>query len=350
VGTLGTALTADHARVLCRLCETIVLVFDGDEAGQRAADRAIEVLFSHPVDLRICVLPGGLDPDELLRQPGGSDRFCRSVEEAEDALTFKVRRFSNRLEEAGTAAARERLLNEFLRELADLGFGGLQGVRKRWVVGRLSELLGITVDEVVRAIPRRGGRPTRGVMAPASGSSQAAESAPLLKSVSRARRLAEHDLLAILIFEPSAGTLPLSLGGADPRPVTEWFGPADFADPEAGPVVEVVHARLAAGVRFTVNELLDALQDETHRRLASSLYFLGEQRCGRESERVTDALNEAAQALHGCIERERSERRTREQPLAALGEDERVGVLATLIEERRRRGDVAAAIGRGVRG
>ncbi|MBT8487168.1 MAG: DNA primase, partial [Phycisphaerae bacterium] len=45
VGTLGTALTADHARILARICDTVVLLFDGDEAGQKAADRGVEVFF-----------------------------------------------------------------------------------------------------------------------------------------------------------------------------------------------------------------------------------------------------------------------------------------------------------------
>src|SRR5438477_12292185 len=43
VGTLGTALTREHARILSRLCDTVVLLFDGDEAGMRAADRGVNV-------------------------------------------------------------------------------------------------------------------------------------------------------------------------------------------------------------------------------------------------------------------------------------------------------------------
>jgi DNA primase len=77
VAALGTAMTRENAKILRRLCDTVVLLFDGDEAGQRAADRAVEVFFAEPVDVRIAVLPpdaGAKDPDELLKQEGGRER------------------------------------------------------------------------------------------------------------------------------------------------------------------------------------------------------------------------------------------------------------------------------------
>ena len=90
VATLGTALTRDHARVLKRLAERIVLLFDGDAAGQKAADRAIEVFFAEPVDVRICTLPDELDPDELLRQEGGRARFDEALAKI-NLLVDKIR-------------------------------------------------------------------------------------------------------------------------------------------------------------------------------------------------------------------------------------------------------------------
>ena len=71
VGTLGTALTSGHATVLRRLCDTVVLLFDGDAAGIKAADRAIEVLLSETIDIKIAALAGyteAKDPDELFKQ------------------------------------------------------------------------------------------------------------------------------------------------------------------------------------------------------------------------------------------------------------------------------------------
>ncbi|MFZ9692361.1 MAG: DNA primase, partial [Phycisphaerales bacterium] len=79
VATLGTALTPDHARLLRHKAERVVLLFDGDDAGQRAADRAIEVFFGGTLDVRIGILPGGLDPDDLLKQDGGREAMQASL-------------------------------------------------------------------------------------------------------------------------------------------------------------------------------------------------------------------------------------------------------------------------------
>ena len=66
VGTLGTALGADHLRGLRRLSECVVLVFDGDEAGQSAADRSLELFLGNELDLRVLTLPPDQDPCDFL--------------------------------------------------------------------------------------------------------------------------------------------------------------------------------------------------------------------------------------------------------------------------------------------
>ncbi len=70
VATLGTALTADHARLLRRYVDRVVLVFDTDAAGLRAARRAGEPLLQAGLDVRVAGLEGAKDPDELLRLKG----------------------------------------------------------------------------------------------------------------------------------------------------------------------------------------------------------------------------------------------------------------------------------------
>ena len=71
VAVLGTALGEAHIRMLKRFADRIVLVLDGDEAGQRRANEVLELFVAQQVDLRILTLPDELDPCEFLQERGG---------------------------------------------------------------------------------------------------------------------------------------------------------------------------------------------------------------------------------------------------------------------------------------
>jgi len=162
VGTLGTALTSGHATVLRRLCDTVVLLFDGDEAGQRAADRAIEVLFRETIDIKIAALAGytdAKDPDELLKREGGAEVFERAVNGAEDLLKWRFDRLRRSLADAGPARMTQAIEDE-LTKLNDLGIERLSPVRRRLVIRQIANAAGIEESIVINALRtgRRGPR------------------------------------------------------------------------------------------------------------------------------------------------------------------------------------------------
>jgi DNA primase len=68
--TLGTALTPDQARLLHRFAPEVHIAYDGDRAGQKAILRGLEVLEAENVPVKVLDFPGGLDPDEYIRQEG----------------------------------------------------------------------------------------------------------------------------------------------------------------------------------------------------------------------------------------------------------------------------------------
>lgn len=70
VATLGTALSEHHARELARRASRVILCFDGDEAGRRAAAAALGTLLAANVEVGVVLLPEGVDPDLFLRQQG----------------------------------------------------------------------------------------------------------------------------------------------------------------------------------------------------------------------------------------------------------------------------------------
>jgi DNA primase len=91
VATCGTALTADHARNLRRRTRNVVLLFDGDEAGQRAVERALEVLLPAGLRPRAALLPLGDDPDTFLAREG-ADALCALVDAAASAVDVLIDR------------------------------------------------------------------------------------------------------------------------------------------------------------------------------------------------------------------------------------------------------------------
>ena len=68
--TLGTALTGEQARLLRRFAPTVYLAYDGDEAGQHAILRGLDIMEQAGVPSRVLVFPDGLDPDEFIRRDG----------------------------------------------------------------------------------------------------------------------------------------------------------------------------------------------------------------------------------------------------------------------------------------
>lgn len=82
VAAMGTALTTDHAEVLSRVADEVVLLMDGDDAGQAAADRAVDVLRSTRYRLAVATLPPGMDPDDA---PPGAVRRALEARRPIDA-------------------------------------------------------------------------------------------------------------------------------------------------------------------------------------------------------------------------------------------------------------------------
>ena len=73
VATCGTALTTQQIGVIRRHCDTVVVNFDSDRAGQAAAERSVELLLREGMNVRVLELPGGLDPDEYCTKHGAEE-------------------------------------------------------------------------------------------------------------------------------------------------------------------------------------------------------------------------------------------------------------------------------------
>ncbi len=94
VASSGTALTEEQVLLLSRFTKNIVVNFDADLAGQKAATRSIEVLLKNGFDVKLISLPNGEDPDSYINN-FGTEEFNKQVENAKDFLEFQTEQFSN---------------------------------------------------------------------------------------------------------------------------------------------------------------------------------------------------------------------------------------------------------------
>ena len=85
VAPLGTALTLHHVRMLSRLAPRAVLVFDGDEAGMRAALRGLEFFLREKLPVRFLPLPEGMDPDDFINKEG-KEPFMQLLRQAKPLM------------------------------------------------------------------------------------------------------------------------------------------------------------------------------------------------------------------------------------------------------------------------
>jgi len=269
VAALGTAFGAGHARLLRRLCDRIVLLFDGDEAGQRAADRALEVFFAEPIDVRIATLSsidarGAKDPDELLKQPGGVDRFNEMLRVATDALDFRFARLRARHAGLGLSG-RARAIDEEFDTLVRLGLPRVDPTRRELILHKLVELTGFTFERVQREVnTRTKAAAARAAARPGGGPSPSHHDAPVDDPDPRRFADTRLRLLACVLHEPG---LLASLTPAH-RAAIE---PSGYPDPASRAVASAAWALWDAGVDPSVSAVLARLDDGAAQQLAARL-------------------------------------------------------------------------------
>lgn len=108
VASCGTALTPEQASLIRRYVPEVVLVYDGDAAGIKAALKGIGILCAAGLSVRAMALPDNQDPDDFIRDQGG-EAFRQLVEQAQDFVTFYVARSAERMRtiEGRTEVAQE---------------------------------------------------------------------------------------------------------------------------------------------------------------------------------------------------------------------------------------------------
>jgi len=151
VATLGTALTPEHIRILKGHAGKLVLVYDSDEAGVKAALRSIDLFMAEGVDARIIILPSGYDPDAYVME-FGSQAFLDAGSEASGVISFLV---DSAIEKHGLSVqGKLRIIEEMESPLSAIG----DPIARSLYVKNLAETLGIDESAILERIRERTGR------------------------------------------------------------------------------------------------------------------------------------------------------------------------------------------------
>ena len=153
VASLGTSLTEEQAVLLARYTEQIVLIYDGDSAGQRATQRAIPILEKAGISVKVLQLRDAKDPDEYLKK-FGADRFKNLLEESSNRVEYQLRAITKKY---NLREDEQRV--KYIAEAAEF-VSTLHSAVQREVYGtRAAEAAGISYEamkiEVDKAFKRR---------------------------------------------------------------------------------------------------------------------------------------------------------------------------------------------------
>lgn len=221
VASLGTALTEAHVELIRRYAGEMILVFDSDQAGIDAADRALRVALPRSITVRLARVPEGKDPGEFLTGPGSAERFIELLKDAVDALEFTWRQTWTRYHAPTSNARRQEAVVDFVRMVCDAANAeALDAIRKGLLVNQLAHLLRLDRAEVAALVASHSPQPRKSLARPANQAE--------VVSPPNSEEAAWIRLIEIFLNEPGLlGTLdnwpdPNRITDARDRRIAQW--------------------------------------------------------------------------------------------------------------------------------
>lgn len=201
VAALGTSFSVDHVRAISGFAKSrIICLFDGDAAGQKAAERAVQFMDKTQLEMVCVVLPDNQDPAEYLADHGVDELRAR-LSEARPLMDFVFERrlAAYDLSVPGQRVAALDSLAEVLAPLKD-------SVLLDGYAAQVAQMLGTTTEEARRRIRERPARrqPMQDEPAVPTGQPVYQDDLSMLSSSERFQVTAERELLALMATAPDA--------------------------------------------------------------------------------------------------------------------------------------------------
>jgi len=298
VATCGTALTADHARLLKRYCGRLLLLFDQDSAGRKATFRAMDVLLAEGIPAAVVELAAGEDPDSFLRKQGGEafrDRLGAARPVLEVFMEATLQEYGDGIE------GRARAVEEITAKLRLLP----NEIERSLYVQALATKIGLApglIEEKARPgqsapAPRPAAAPGQAAPAPRGASGAAARPTARSLDPEQARTAKSQDWLLHLMAVDAKAARRASEEGLENL----------FFDPDRRTVAEQMLLFLGSG--RPLEEMLDsAALGEEQRAVLSGILLKDDAAFGEDT--VEKAFGDCRQS----VLRNRLRQRSRELP------------------------------------
>ena len=257
VASLGTAFTAQHSVLLKRYTQEVRLAYDSDGAGQKAALRAIPILKSAGINVRVIHMDPYKDPDEFIKNLG-TEAFQERIDAAESSFMFEISVLEKNYKQSdpeGRASfmkAMARRLLEFPQELE-------RNIYLDAIAGRY----GIASEELKRMVNSFGASMSREQVEAAIYQQQEREEMPAKKRVEKEDSVltAQKFFLTWLIEEPSIYDK-----------TKDYINEDDFVEPLYHHVAALVFEELRATGQVMPARILNQFEDVEEQKTAASLF------------------------------------------------------------------------------
>ncbi len=296
VATLGTALTPEQARLMKRLAPEIWVCYDGDEAGQNAIMRALDILEREGIPSRVLQLPEGQDPDDYLRDHDGEEFERITPLTANHFRLLRLKKGYNVASSEGNSA--------FSQKACELIAGVQSPIEREDLLRWLEVQTGYDKAVLAEQAARLAGAVSRPMQQESPNNKQAA-----MRSNRRGGEQTIEEAEKTLLALAATGHLPKGLVSTD-----------DFESP----VVKALWQALEDGQKPA--QVMSACEDEASRAVASEVFSrLGE----LEAEQVVPAAQDCLRFL----KTERAEKRIREigREMPAMSAEQRKRALEEIM-------------------
>lgn len=155
VATLGTAITPDQARIMAKYSKKVIISYDSDGAGQRAADKAIKLLSEAGCEVKVLKMNGAKDPDEYIKK-FGAEKFKELLSGSRGRFDFKV---------DGILAKYDITLPDdkikATSELCAIASEAYSEAEREVYIGKISEVMGLPLDSIRTDVRRQAAKRNR---------------------------------------------------------------------------------------------------------------------------------------------------------------------------------------------